>query len=66
LRQFIDKPTSAETAPEIIIQKRLAYLVEVVLRFETQKTVGWNKPLDEVFNEAELLLKDLKAYRLIK
>ena len=59
LREMIDRPTSAESAPENIIYKRMAYLVETVLRYETEKTVGWNRPLKEVFVEMQLLVKEL-------
>jgi hypothetical protein len=60
LRVFIDRPTSAENAPENLIRKRLAYLIEVVLRYETEKTVGWRKPLAEVLAESNILLKELQ------
>ncbi len=64
LRKFINAPTSAESASENIIRKRLAYLVETVLRYETEKTVGWRKPLDEVLNAADLLMQELNIFLL--
>ena len=60
LRKFIDAPSSGSPAPQRIIKQRLAYLVETVLRFETETTVGWRQPIDEVMAEAETLARDLK------
>ena len=60
LRKFMDTPSSASSAPQIIIIQRLAYLVETVLRFETETTVGWRQPIDEVMAAAEILARELK------
>ena len=61
LREFIDKPTSVERSREAIIYKRLAYLVEVVLRYETEDVVGWRGPINEVMEEGKILLRDLEG-----
>lgn len=60
LRKFVDAPTSAETAPETIIRRRIAYTVETVLRYETENTVGWRKPLHEVIAESDTLVRELE------
>ena len=60
LRSFIDRPVSARTAAENIIAKRIAYCVETVLRYETERVVGWEKPIDEVLHESQILFKELQ------
>lgn len=61
LRNFIDRPTSADSAPENIISKRMAYCVETVLRFEIENTIGWRRPLVEVIEESQILVDELMS-----
>jgi hypothetical protein len=60
LREFIDRPVSAENALEPMIQKRIAYTVETVLRFEVTKTVGWSTPIKVVLEESEILVNNIR------
>ena len=60
LRGFIDARSSS-LASQVVIEARLAYLVETVLRFETETTVGWRQPIDEVMAAAEILARELKV-----
>lgn len=60
LRRLINRPTSAETAPENILCKGIAYCVETVLRYEVENTAGWRTPINEVMAEAAILAVELK------
>jgi hypothetical protein len=60
LRAFIDRPVSDENALEHIVQKRIAYTVETVLHYETEEVVGWRPPLQEVIEESEILVNDIR------
>lgn len=48
----------SDTDPAVV---RIAYAVETALRWSIEDTVGWEKPSEDVFKEAVLLRKELKA-----
>jgi hypothetical protein len=61
LRAFIDRPVSAGSALEHMVEKRIAYCVETVLRYEVCKTVGWRTPTNEVLEESAILVRDIRS-----
>lgn len=53
LRKIIDNPQADK------ITTRLAYFTETALRWSIEDTVGWKRPEEELFDEAEFLKKEL-------
>jgi hypothetical protein len=38
---------------------RIAYAVETALRWSVEDTVGWRRPSEDVYSEAEILKKEM-------
>ncbi len=46
---------------EQIIESRLAYFAETLLRWALEDTIDWNLPLEETIEETNLILQDIEA-----
>lgn len=57
LREYID---SGEDGP---IAMRIAYAMETAIRWATEPTVGWPKPVREAKTNADILRKELEDIR---
>jgi len=58
LRKFIDETNGFEK--ENIIQRRMAYCLETVLRWTLEETISWNMPLEECLEESSILISELE------
>lgn len=57
LRQFIDADN------EGMIATRIAYAMECAIRWATEDTVDWLRPVDEARANAAILRKDMELVR---
>ena len=55
LRKFIDANNGTPT------ELHMAYLAETILRWTTEETAGWPKPLKEVQEMSRILENELRA-----
>lgn len=48
-----------ELKEDDVIASRMLYTVSEILRWATQSTTGWERPLENVLSNVEILKKDL-------
>jgi hypothetical protein len=59
LREYIDDNPGDQ------VGMRIAYEVETALRWATESTTGWDKPLESCLDAANILRRELRAARSI-
>lgn len=58
LRNFINE--NDDLSDKGVIQRRIAYSLETVLRWTLEETESWDLPLEECLSESEILASELR------